>query len=154
PLPVLGASLLFALGGAYCVLFGFTVPMFPFFGRNLTGVASWAVMFVLGIVDIVIAVNLYRLKVAAWWGAVALAVFRAGCSIIVFARGDVFRAYAGAGMTEQQLQMFRSNPMFRGHFMLWWSLAWILATLAYLVWLKRYFQTPETPAQVQPALSI
>ena len=38
PLPVLGASVVLALGSLYFLLVGLTNPVFPFFGRYLTGV--------------------------------------------------------------------------------------------------------------------
>jgi len=121
---------------------------------GITGVRGWSALFLLGIVDIVIAINLFRLKTAAWWTAVAVVVFRTVSSAMTFARENPMQIYSGSGMTEEQLRVLRSNPMLQGHMMFWWTLVWTLVFLAYLVWLKRYFKTPEAPAQREPVLSI
>ena len=45
PLPVLGASVGFSSGSVYLLLIGLTTPMFPFFGRYLTGIPARGVLF-------------------------------------------------------------------------------------------------------------
>jgi len=154
PLPVLAASLALALSGLYYVLFGFAMPIFPYFGHYLTGVAGWTGLFLLGMADIAIAINLFRMKTAAWWAALLLGILRAVSSGFTFSRDNLIDAYSRTDMSEEQLQMIRANPMFRGHFMFWWTMIMILLSLAYLIWLKRYFKSPESPAQVEPGLSL
>jgi hypothetical protein len=60
------------------------------------------------------------------------------------------QAYAKVGMSDQQLQMLNSSPMFRGHVFLWWGLMTLVIFLGYLLWLKRYFKA--LPSELtQPA---
>jgi len=62
------------------------------------------------------------------------------------------QAYAKMGMSDAQLQMMNTNPMFRGHVLLWWSLLSMVLLFGYLLWLKRYFKTPSaTPEAALPA---
>jgi hypothetical protein len=71
---------------------------------------------------------------------------------ITYARADMMQAYSKMGMSDQQLQMMNSNPMLRGHVLLWWSLLSMVFFFGYLLWLKRYFRTASsTPAAALPA---
>jgi len=154
PLPVLGASVAFFTGAVYMVLVGMTTPMFPFFGRYLTGIPAAACFVLLGAVDIYLAIALFRLQSSGWWIAVIAAPVRILSMILTYAMADLMQAYSKMGMSDAQVQMLNSNPMFRGHIFLWWSLISVLLFFGYLVWLKRYFNppasaTPEVlPAQV------
>jgi hypothetical protein len=65
-----------------------------------------------------------------------------------YARGDVMQAYAKVGMSDAQLKAINSNPMLRGHVLLWWGLISMMLFFGYIVWLKRYFKAPTA---VQPA---
>jgi hypothetical protein len=53
------------------------------------------------------------------------------------------QAYSKMGMSDAQLKMLNSSPIFRGHVLLWWGLISMLLFFAYILWLKRYFKTPE-----------
>ena len=154
PLPVLGASVAFFTGALYMVLVGLTTPMFPFFGRYLTGIPAAACFVLLGALDIYLAIALFRLQSTGWWIAVIAAPVRILSMILTYARADLMQAYSKMGMSDTQVQMLNSNPMFRGHILLWWSLISVLLFFGYLVWLKRYFNPPAPattdvlPAQV------
>ena len=54
------------------------------------------------------------------------------------------QAYSKVGMSDAQLKMLNSNPMFRGHIILWWSLISVVLFFGYLLWLKRYFKIPAS----------
>jgi len=154
PLPVLGASVAFFTGALYMVLVGVTTPMFPFFGRYLTGIPAAACFVLLGALDIYLAIALFRLQSSGWWIAVIAAPVRILSMILTYARADPMQAYSKVGMSDAQVQMLNSNPMFRGHILLWWSLISVLLFFGYLVWLKRYFKAPAPekvdmlPAQI------
>jgi hypothetical protein len=154
PLPVLGASVALFSGALYMLLAGLTTPMFPFFGRYLTGIPATACLLLLAALDIYLAVALFRLQSSGWWIAVIAAPVRLLSMILTYARADLMQAYSKIGMSDAQMQLLNSNPMFRGHILLWWSLISVLLFFGYLVWLKRYFKprTPETvdmlPAQI------
>jgi hypothetical protein len=152
PLPVLGASVVLALGSLYLLLVGLTNPVFPFFGKYLTGLAASACFLVMAALDTYLAVALFRLQSFAWWIAAITVPIRLLSMILTYARADMMQAYSKMGMSDAQLKMLSSNPMFRGHVLLWWSLLSMVLLFGYLLWLKRYFKTPApTPAAALPA---
>lgn len=152
PLPVLGASVVFFAGALYLLLTGITMPMFPFFGRYLTGLAGSLCFIVMAALDTYLAVALYRLQSSGWWIAVFAAVVRLVSVALTYARADLMQAYSRMGMSDAQLQVLNSNPMLRGHVLLWWGLLSMLLFFGYLLWLKRYFTvTSSTHIEVLPA---
>jgi hypothetical protein len=152
PLPVLGASVVFSTGALYMLLTGLTMPIFPFFGRYLTGIAASLCFIVMAAIDTYLSVALYRLRASGWWIAVFAAVIRLTSLALTYARADLMQAYSRMGLSEAQLQMLSSNPMLRGRVFLWWGALSMLFFLGYLLWLKRYFTaTSSTQTQVLPA---
>ncbi len=152
PLPVLGACVVLVTGALYLLLTGMTTPIFPFFGRYLTGIPGAACMIGMAALDAYLAVALFRLQVAGWWIASFTVPLRLLSMAVTYARADMMQAYSRMGMSDAQLQMLNSNPMFRGHILLWWSLISMLFFFGYLLWLKRYFK-PRTPVgtEILPA---
>jgi hypothetical protein len=151
PLPVLGASVALFGGAIYFLLLGVTTPMFPFFGRYLTGIPGAACFIVLAAVDIYISIALFRLRMAGWWVAVVMLALRILSMTLTYGRANPMEAYAKVGMSEEQLQMLNANPMFRGHILLWWSLLSMLLFFSYVLWLKRYFKPAAAAATGMPA---
>jgi hypothetical protein len=152
PLPVLGACIVLFVGALYLLLTGITMPMFPFFGRYLTGVAAALCFFVTAAVDAYVAVALFRLQSYGWWIAAITVPIRLLSMAITYARADIMQAYSKMGMSDAQLQMLNSNPMLRGHVLLWWSLLSMVFFFGYLLWLKRYFTSSSSaPAAALPA---
>ncbi|HEX4782803.1 MAG TPA: hypothetical protein VH350_00585 [Candidatus Sulfotelmatobacter sp.] len=146
PLPILGASLIFALGAVYLLLVGFTAPLFPFFGRYLTGVAATLCFVVTAALDGYISLALFRLHSTGWWIATLTLPIRLASMALTYGRADLWQAYARMGVSHEQLRVLSSNPMLRGHVVLWWSLISIVLLFLYLLWLKRYFRTPLAPS--------
>jgi hypothetical protein len=141
---VLGASIVLFVGALYLLVTGLTMPMFPFFGRYLTGLAAALCFLVMAAVDAYVSVALYRLQSYGWWIAAITVPVRLLSMGITYARADIMQAYAKMGMSDAQLQMLNSNPMLRGHVLLWWSLLSMVIFFGYLLWLKRYFITPSS----------
>ena len=154
PLPVLGASVAIFSGAVYMLLIGLTTPMFPFFGRYLTGFAGAACFLVLGVLDFYISIALFRLQASGWWLAVVALAVRTLSTVLTYSRTDLMQAYSKTGMSDAQLQALNSNPMFRGHVLLWWSLLSMLLFFGYLLWLKRYFRPAIPTANEIPAPTI
>ena len=154
PLPVLFASVVLFTGAMYLLVTGVTTPLFPFFGRYLTGVAGAACFLAMGALDVYLAIALFRLQSAAWWIAICTLAIRLFSMALTYARADMMTAYAKIGMSDAQLQMMNSSPMLRGHVLLWWSLLSMVFFFGYLLWLKRYFKAPSAissaalPAQI------
>lgn len=144
PVPVLGASVAIFGGAIYMLLIGLTTPMFPFFGRYLTGVAGTACFLMLGALDFYISIALFRLQQSGWWLAIVALGVRTLSTVLTYSRADLMQAYSKTGMSDAQLEALNSNPMAHGHVLLWWSLLSMLLFFAYLLWLKRYFR-PAAP---------
>ena len=142
PLPVLGASVALFTGAVYMLLVGLTTPMFPFFGRYLTGIPAAGCLVALAALDLYLAIALFRLQSTGWWIAIVASPVRMLSMILTYGRADLMQAYSKMGMSDAQVQMLNSNPMFRGHIILWWSLISVLLFFGYLVWLKRHFKAP------------
>jgi hypothetical protein len=152
PLPVLGASVVFAVGALYLLVVGVTTPVFPFFGKYLAGIPGAACFLITAALDAYLAVSLFRLQSSGWWIAAVAVPIRLLSMALTYARADAMQAYSKMGMSEAQLQMLNSNPMFRGHILLWWGLVSMFLLFGYLLWLKRYFKTQaSTPAEALPA---
>ena len=152
PLPVLGASVVLAIGATYLLLVGATTPLFPFFGRYLTGIPAALCFFVTAALDAYIAITLFRLQSIGWWIAVVTVPIRLLSMALTYARADMMQAYSKIGMSDAQLKVLNSNPMFRGHIFLWWGLTSMVVLFSYLLWLKRYFKTPgSAPAETLQA---
>jgi hypothetical protein len=155
PLPVLGASTIFFTGAIYMLLVGVTTPMFPFFGKYLTGFAGTACFLVVVALDLYLAISLFRLKSLAWWIAVIAVPIRILSMALTYGKADLMQAYSRMGWSDSQMQKLNANPIVHSHVALWWSLASMLALWGYLVWLKRFFKTPVAPqAEALPAQTI
>jgi hypothetical protein len=150
PLPVLGASVALFTGAVYMLLTGVTTPLFPFFGRYLTGIPAIACLVASAALDGYLAIALFRLQSTGWWIAILAAPVRIVSMVLTFTRADMMQAYSKMGMSDAQLQMLNSSPMFRGHVLLWWGLISMLLFFGYLLWLKRYFK----PAAAAPAAAL
>lgn len=144
PLPVLGASVVLAIGALYLLLIGVTTPIFPFFGKYLTGIAGSACFMAMAALDAYLAIALFRLQPSGWWIAVITVPIRLLSMVLTYARADLMQAYSKMGMSDAQLKVLSANPMLRGRVFLWWGLTSMVLLLAYLLWLKRYFKTPAS----------
>jgi hypothetical protein len=151
PLPVLGASVIFFVGALYCVLVGFTIPVFPFFGRYLTGFRGTACFLLLGAIDLYLAIGTFRLRIAAWWIAVVALSVRILSMVLTYLRADLMQAYAQMGLSEAQLSTINSNPVLRTHVMLWWGVLALMIFLGYLLVIRRYFKTAAPASVPMPA---
>lgn len=147
PLPVLGASVVFAAQTLYLLSAGLTTPMFPFFGRYLIGAPAIACFVALGGLDAYLALAFFRIKPVAWWIGIVAALIRLLSMAITFGRADLLQAYSKLGWSDAQLQVLSSSPMFRSHVVLWWSLISSVLFFGYVLWLKRYFRIPAAPQQ-------
>lgn len=144
PLPVLGASVVLAIGALYLLLVGVTTPVFPFFGQYLTGISGSACFVVMAALDAYLAIALFRLQSSGWWIAAVSAPIRLLSMVLTYARADMMQAYSKMGVSDAQLKMLNSNPMFHGPVLLWFSLISMVLLFAYLLWLKRYFRRPAS----------
>jgi hypothetical protein len=140
PLPVLGASVVLLAGALYMLSAGLAMPLFPFFGLYLTGLAGASGFVIVAAIDICLAIGMFRMRIFAWWIAIVVSLIRLVSMILTYSKTDAIQAYAKMGWSDAQMEMMNSNPMFRSHVFLWWSLVSVFVFFGYLVWLKRYFK--------------
>jgi hypothetical protein len=153
PLPVLGASVVFFVGALYMLVVAATSPVFPFFGKYLTGIPAAACLLVLAAIDGYLAIASFRLKLAAWWLAIITLALRLLSMSLTYVKADLVQAYSQMGRSDAELRMLESSPLLRGHVFLWWSLLSLLIFLGYLIWIKRYFDAPVVQPDALEALA-
>jgi len=151
PTPVLAAVLLFGCGAGYYALISVSTPIFPLFGRYLTGLPAALCGLATAMVDAVIAYLFFRMSISGWWLAVGVWTLRVISAAITFWRADLYGAYGKMGFGQSELQLMQSSPLFRSHVFLWWSWGAMMLMLAYLIWLKRFFPGSEVNVFSQPA---
>lgn len=149
PLPVLGATVALFTGALYMLLIGVTTPIFPFFGRYLTGIPGAVCFLGLGALDLYLAIALFRLQFTGWWIAVITVPIRLLSMVLTYARADLMQAYSKMGWSDAQLKILNASPMFRSHVILWWSLTSMVLFFGFLLWLKRYFRSSVVPPAVE-----
>jgi MFS family permease len=147
PLPILGASVVFLVGALYSLMVGLTAPVFPFFGRYLTGLSGTACFLVLAALDAYLALAFFRLKIVAWWIAVLALPIRVFSMASTYVRANLLQAYSRMGFSDAQLRALNGNPMMRGHVILFWSLISMVLFFGYLLWIRGYFK--QTIAEPQ-----
>jgi len=145
PLPVLGACVVLGVQALYLFVVGATTPLFPFFGRYLTGIPGFAGFLVMALLDGYLAIAFFRLQWAGWWIALLAAPVRMLSMALTYARADLMQAYSKMGWSDTQIELLNSSPFFRSHLILWWSLISVVLFFGYLIWLKRYFKATDTP---------
>jgi hypothetical protein len=148
PLPVLGASVVFTMQAISLLVAGVSTPMFPFFGRYLSGFAAFACFVLVTALDAYLAIAIFRLRSGGWWLAIIMTPVRLISMALTIWRADLGGAYAKIGWSEQQLDALNSNPILRSRVLLWWSLLSAIIFYGYLISLKRYFKT-QTPPQIE-----
>lgn len=141
PIPILGTSLwlgLFAAGSLCIPAYG----VVPAFGALLTGWAAAAYAVVLAGACAGLAVAVFRRHPAGWLGALALLVVGGASHLVSFSRVPMIDLYRAMSMPPAQLQVMESvdlTPMSRAA--LWGGGAALLAALAFLGYLRRFFVT-------------
>jgi hypothetical protein len=149
PVPVLTTALWFAIGG---ILELMTVAServaFPCFGRIISGPPAVLGHLITVGLCLWLAWAFYRLQRNAIWMCVALTTVGALSLALTVAGTDSLAFYRLVGYPEQQIdRLHRAGALLDGS-----SIAWLMglmgaATIAFLLWLRRYF-----PSRAQDAL--
>lgn len=145
PLPVLGASVYLTFAAFFLISTALTTPVFPLFGRYVTGIAGATCLLAFVALDLYLAVALFRLRIAAWRIAVIVAALQILSMSITYARADLMQAYAKLGFSDNELRVLNSTPLFRSNIVLWWGLLSGVIFVGYLLFLKRYFRPSMPP---------
>lgn len=141
PLPVLGAALWLVVGSLSMLSMplGFK-SVLPFFGALIAGPVAGLVFVVLGLAWIWLAMGFYRLKSAAWWGALILIVIFGASTAVSFTRVDLMDLYRQMGYPEKQIEMMKQASVLTSETMAWWTTISFLSILGYLFWIKKHFR--------------
>jgi hypothetical protein len=150
PLPLLALSVLFTFGAVYYFLMAFAVPVYPFFGRYLTGLPAGLILVTVAMIEAVLAVLVFRRQIAGWWIALIALLFRCAAVAFTIGHSNLLDAYSKMGMSGRQLDMMRANPMFGSGAFLWLGLAYAAPLLVFLIWTRKYFSSPAPPAAPEP----
>jgi hypothetical protein len=150
PLPVLALSLVFGFMAASMPMMGFFGWVIPFFGHVLTGWAGAVVATIATLIFGCLAWGTYRLRKPAWWVAIVVGSVWAMSSVLTFSRGNLVDIYAGMNLPAEQLEMMKGLDSMQSTVFVWSSCAWFIVFIGYLLYVKRYFNTPrELPAPVE-----
>jgi MFS family permease len=146
PLPVLALSL-WLLPGASMMLF---MPisahgLMPFFGRFLTGLTGSFLCLLMAAVWACAAWLLYKLDVRGWWLILMAFLVVLVSTVMTYARHDMMEVYRLMGYPEAQIEQIQKTGLFTGHHMTWFMLFCMAPFLAYILFIKKYFQ-PRNPA--------
>jgi hypothetical protein len=147
PLPVLAVSLIFAGGSIRYFLMSFTMPLFPLFGRYLTGAPAAGALLLMAGLDTVLSFSLYRMRLSAWWSAIAVLLVGLASAALTFQRADLLQAYSKMGLSGEQLRVMSASPVLRSGVYLYWGLGFSIIFLGFMLWIKRYFMGAAQAAQ-------
>jgi len=151
PLRVLAASILCAVGALYYFQVSFTIPIFPFFGKYLTGWPASIVCLALAALDGFLAFSLFKRQILGWWVTITALGVRIVALAITIRRGNLLEAYARMGWSPRQLQLMQTTGLYHSGGVLWFGLVFLLLFLGYLIWIKRYFvATTQESSSLSP----
>lgn len=143
PLPLLALSLyagLLALGALLALPFG---GLYPLFGRFVTGPWGHALAVVTAVLWAVVGFGLYRRRVDAWWGALAMVLLTCVSGAITIWRAGFGLLYRQMGLQHaEQVASLANTGLFR-----WSALVNPLLLLAWLWLVRRYLR----PLHAAPA---
>jgi uncharacterized membrane protein len=154
PLPIIAFALAAAGGSAYYLITSVAVPVFPLFGRYLTGLSATPLLLLFAVVDCLVAVFFLRLKVLGWWLALIFSTLRTVSLAITLVKVNISEAYSHIGWSSEQLEVMKATPLLRSGAFLWWPVLFMVLYLAFLVWLKRFFHPVVTPSYTSPGSEI
>lgn len=147
PLPVLALACFLWLGSVSMLIYPFAYGgVLPLFGTIVSGLPGTLLAVVLAGVWFWLGQMCYRIKIAGWWALLAILIVFSISSFITFLHLDIMDLYRKMGLPEAQLDLIRRQGLISSKFMLWTSVVWLVPTLGYLIWVKRFFR-PVTQAE-------
>jgi len=141
PLPVLAVSLLFWLGSPSILLMLCYGSVFPIFGILLSGAAGTMMIVLVALLLGFLAWGVYRMRVAAWWGAVVVTVAGSVSGILTFSRVGLVELYEAMGFPEEQIETITQYATYDSAHMVLYTGLWVVVALGYLLYIRRYFLT-------------
>jgi len=140
PLPVLAMSLFLGVSTLSCLGNLFSYRVIPFCGVFLTGVPAVLVYIILIAVWSIAALGLYKLDRRAWWILLLTAILMFLSSITTYWFHNLQDFYRAMGYSAQQVRAMQNAAVFDGYGMVWMTLATVLPTIGYILFIGRYFR--------------
>ena len=125
------------------------LAMFPLFGTILTGLPAFLLVIAMAGVMFWIGHSWYRLKVAGWWTWLGLLLVLIVSNLLTFSRVDIIEVYQKMGYPQEQIDLIRKQGWMTSRFIVWSSLFCSVPMVAYILWVKRFFQERNPPAPNQ-----
>jgi hypothetical protein len=144
PLPVLAFCLVGALGEACFLNLQLSMGATVLFGVTLTGAVNDVVAALIAGWCLYLVWGLYRLRLRAWWLMLASQGLCVISNVITAYRYDLTELYIKMGFDNRMAYAagHMVGPAFR-----WLMPSFILPSLVWLLFLRRYFEPPALPAQ-------
>ena len=141
PLPVIGVSLMFACG-AVALLASLSYAAVPLLGTILTGVPAMIVVLAVAGLMALLALQLYRLKLQAWWTLLLFQIAGVIVGTITLLRTNFDELYERMGIMTPQLRALHLGQLYRDP-LLWLPIgATWLGFFLFVLWIRRYFVRP------------
>ncbi len=143
PLPVLAFSMVMGLAGIAFLGLTARFHVFPVFGTFVAGGTGILLCLLVGGVMLYLSWGFYRLRIRAWWIALALQVLWALSSLATFWRSNIADLYARMGADPRTAAM--SAQLFAEPALRWMIALSVLGWVVWLLCLRRYFDSPQVP---------
>lgn len=143
PLPVLASSLMFGCWAICMPSMGFYGWTLPFFGSLVSGPIGVVIVFAIMLLFGYTAWGTYHLKIAAWWCAVLSIMIWGISGILTFSRVNLLELYKKMNLPAQQVELMQQTPLLQTPWMLLFCGAGLVITLAYLLYIRKYFTSQE-----------
>lgn len=143
PLPVLVLVLMLSLAAASPAMLCFFHFAIPFFGTILSGWPGALIVFGILAICCSLAVGVFKVRPAAWWGVLAMLVLGVASQLITYGRIDMMDYYVAMGYTDQMLQQMKSLDWLNEKTFGIMTVFYVAPALVYLLWVKRYFKENE-----------
>lgn len=143
PLPVLGMSLWLAIAaiGALAMPLS-THGVLPVFGKMLSGLGGSLCCVALAFLWGYCAWAVYRVQPAGWWIVLISLCIVSVSAFVTFSRVDLAELYRVMGYSERQIETIKQFSFLQANRFAYWSVAWVVPMLGFLLFVKRYFSTP------------
>lgn len=143
PLPLLAFSVWMFLGGVSLLIAGTMYKAFPLGNFILRGLAVPAVATALSALLFFISWGTLKRQMVAWWAALAVAAFGLVYSTTFLNKTDFSAWYEAMDMPMDPQQLEMMEAMYSGPFYLVWMGALMVGYIAFLFYIRRYFQNVE-----------
>jgi hypothetical protein len=141
PLPVLAISLWLGVGSLMMLAVPFAWrSVLPFFGIFVFGVGGTILYILIALIWAYAAWATFKLQIRGWWLAVITFCLFTVSNVITYFYHDITEMYRLIGFPEQQIAMIEQLGVFKRNFMSWSCLILAVPFIAYLLFIRRYFQ--------------